>query len=551
LRRTLAGIALAVTTMVALSFCIPLSLLVRSEARTQAVTAAEQRAAALAPVLALTTDAASLRSAAASVDPDDRLAVHLPGGALLGASHAPASLLRRAQSAGESLARDVPGGWVYLQPVVLGGGRVAVVEEFVPSADLSRGVARSWWVMAGLALGLVLGSVFVADRLAARVVRSSRRLSGAAHALGAGDLRTRVEPMGPPELREAGTAFNAMAERMVVLLATERELVADLSHRLRTPLTALRLAAEQTEARSAGPAGAPAVPGPARPAGAPDMPGVPGGPGDPRRLTAAIDALESELQAIIETARAPFDVRPAGATSAAPAPRRPAGAAWATAADDASGSSNPAASAVSAASAPGPSHWRAASSAPSEVPDSSAPPPTSGPAADSGHCVAADVVAARAAFWAVLARQQNRPFELHVTPETSTVAVPEDELIAVVDALAGNVFRHTASGTAFAIRLDRSAQAVTLVVEDAGPGIADPEAAVTRGRSADATGPSTGLGLDIARRAAAATRGSVAITRGGLGGACVAVTFTLAADPVRSGRPHRTRRRGFRARHQH
>ncbi|MCL2730157.1 MAG: HAMP domain-containing protein [Actinomycetia bacterium] len=507
MRRTLAGIALAVTTMVALSFSIPLSLLVRSEARTQAVTAAEQRAAALAPVLALTTDVASLRAAAASVDPDDRLAIHLPGGTLLGATHAPAALLRRAQSAGESLARDVPDGWVYLQPVVLGGGRVAVVEEFVPSADLSRGVAESWWVMAGLVIGLVLGSVFVADRLAARVVRSSRRLSDAAHALGEGDLDTRVDPMGPPELREAGTAFNAMAERMVQLLATERELVADLSHRLRTPLTALRLAAEQREMRPGAFPG-PAVAGPSGPSG----PAGPGVHGDPRRLTAAIDALEDELQAIIETARAPFDVRPAGTTSSAARTRKPL-------------------------AGPGPD--RAAGAFPGSASGDPAP------AADPARCEAADVTSARAAFWAVLAREQDRAFDLHVTAESSTVAVPEDELIAVIDALAGNVFRHTPAGTAFAIRLERSAQAVTLVVEDAGPGIADPEAAVARGRGDSSTGPSTGLGLDIARRAASAARGSVAITRGGLGGARIAVTFALAAEPVRASRLHRSRRRGF------
>lgn len=450
MRRTLAGIALAVTTMVALSFQIPLSLLVRSEARTQAVTAAEQRAAALAPVLALTTDSASLRQAAAGVDPEDRIGIHMPDGRLIGAGHAPVALLRRAQDEGESLARDVPEGWVYLQPVVLSGGRVAVIEEFVPAKELTRGVAVSWWVMAALAMGLVLGSVFVADRLAARVVRSSRHLSRAAHALGAGDLDTRVEPMGPPELYEAGVAFNAMADRMVQLLATERELVADLSHRLRTPLTVLHLAAEQTASST-----------------------------DSQRISTAVAELEAELRAIIETAREPLAVRPAGSAAAG----RPGGT----------------------------------------------------------YCAAADVTTRRAGFWAVLARGQNRPFDLNVTSEPTTVALPEDELTAVIDALTGNVFRHTAPGTAFGIRLERSAQAVTLTVEDAGPGIADPEAAIARGTSDG----STGLGLDIARRAADATGGSVSLTRGALGGARIAVTFGLAGDPAATGR---ARRRGARRR---
>ncbi|WP_460370547.1 sensor histidine kinase, partial [Actinocorallia lasiicapitis] len=69
----------------------------------------------------------------------------------------------------------------------------------------------------------------------------SQRLASAAGSLGSGDLAVRVEPDGPPELVEAGRAFNTMADRVVTLLAAEREMAADVSHRLRTPLAALRL----------------------------------------------------------------------------------------------------------------------------------------------------------------------------------------------------------------------------------------------------------------------------------------------------------------------
>jgi signal transduction histidine kinase len=54
----------------------------------------------------------------------------------------------------------------------------------------------------------------------------------------------RASPDGPPEIADAAQALNFLADRIEVLLAAERERVADLSHRLRTPLTALRLDAE-------------------------------------------------------------------------------------------------------------------------------------------------------------------------------------------------------------------------------------------------------------------------------------------------------------------
>ena len=49
---------------------------------------------------------------------------------------------------------------------------------------------------------------------------------------------------GPREIAEVGAALNRLADRIDELIAEERETVADLSHRLRTPLTALRLDAE-------------------------------------------------------------------------------------------------------------------------------------------------------------------------------------------------------------------------------------------------------------------------------------------------------------------
>jgi signal transduction histidine kinase len=243
--------------MVALAFLVPLGLMVREIARDRALAEAERQAGSLAPALAISTDRAAIERAVDSTQAGEagRIAVHLPGRATIGTSHAHLEDLQNAMVRGRSFSAGAPGGYVLLQPVAMDQGRTTVVEVYLPKQDLTRGVRSAWIVLTGVAAALVLGSVVVADRLAARVVGSARTLAKAATVLGAGDLRTRIDPQGPPELREAGRAFNTMADRVEALLAAERELVADLSHRLRTPLTAMRLnaaalgdepAAEQT-----------------------------------------------------------------------------------------------------------------------------------------------------------------------------------------------------------------------------------------------------------------------------------------------------------------
>src|SRR5262249_56718327 len=81
-----------------------------------------------------------------------------------------------------------------------------------------------------------------------------------------------------------------------------------------------------------------------------------------------------------------------------------------------------------------------------------------------------------------------------------------------------------------------------LIVEDAGPGIADVASALRRGASG---GGSTGLGLDIVRRAAESSGGAVRISRGTLGGARVWLRFGAGqaanASHLPAARPRRPR----------
>ncbi|MCU1484821.1 MAG: histidine kinase [Actinomycetia bacterium] len=246
MRARLVLLSLAVSTMVALAFLVPLAVLVRDVARDRALTAGERDAAAVAPVLALSSRPQVVEPALERTEAgaDHRLTVHLPDGGVIGAPHRVGPDVETAMRTGRSFSRKVPGGVRLYQPVVLPGGATAVVTVLVPSGELTHGVTRSWAALIVVALALVLASVAIADRLGAAVVGPTRELVAAAGALGEGDLDRTVEASGPPELVDLAAAFNRLGGRVRHLLAQEREVVADLSHRLRTPLTALRLDAD-------------------------------------------------------------------------------------------------------------------------------------------------------------------------------------------------------------------------------------------------------------------------------------------------------------------
>ncbi|WP_225822797.1 sensor histidine kinase [Streptomyces naphthomycinicus] len=451
MRWALVKVCLAVTTMVVVAFAVPLGLVVKEMARDRAFAGAERQAAAVAPALSITTDRDKLERVVASAGADAGMAVHLPAAdgraALdLGRQRAAGRDIQAVRGLGRASTTTVPGGSTLLQPVALGSGAIAVVEVYVPEDEMTNGVGTAWAVLAAVGLALIVGSVAVADRLGVRMVRPARRLVEGAHELGEGKLGARVPEEGPTELRLAAVAFNSMADQVVQLLANERELAADLSHRLRTPLTVLRL---NTASLGAGPAA--------------------------EQTRAAVAQLEREVDTIIRTAR---EAKP-----------------------------------QTAAAGPG------------------------------AGCDVAEVVRERMAFWSALAEDEGRTWRVAGVDRPVRLPVARADLAAGLDALLGNVFRHTAEGTAFAVDVHNAEDAVIVLVSDAGPGIPDPKAAMARGRGSGTTG-STGLGLDIVRRLAESTGGDVRIGASVLGGTEVRIWFQLdGREPARRGHRGGLRRR--------
>ena len=73
-------------------------------------------------------------------------------------------------------------------------------------------------------------------------VRSIRRLAEASEAFGLGRDAAPIKPEGAREVRQAAVAFNAMQGRILRFVAQRTEMLAGISHDLRTPLTRMRLA---------------------------------------------------------------------------------------------------------------------------------------------------------------------------------------------------------------------------------------------------------------------------------------------------------------------
>lgn len=146
----------------------------------------------------------------------------------------------------ETLERDI----LFVTVPVASGGEVhGAVRVSYPTSELDRRV-RDNWLRLGLLSGVVLAVVAIVGLVLARGVSNAvSELERATAALASGDLSRRVRvDRGPQELRSLGTSFNEMADQLDDLVSAQKAFVADASHQLRTPLTALRLRLENAAA---------------------------------------------------------------------------------------------------------------------------------------------------------------------------------------------------------------------------------------------------------------------------------------------------------------
>jgi signal transduction histidine kinase len=391
--RRIVLLTLAVTSLVVIAFLLPLLSLVRNVAESRATIRATVQAQTAASLVNLVGDQALTDT----LQGQPTTTVFFADGHRLGADVARDADVDRVFVERAATTVALPGGGrAVLVPVLVGQGQAsAVVRTFIPESVLHSGAGRASAALVVLGLVLLVAAGLLAGLIGRGLVRPLLSVAGTADALRGGDLSARARPADPAEVRRIADALNGLADRIKDLLQQEREAAADLSHRLRTPLTALRLDAEGLR-----------------------------DPEEAERMLAAVAGVERMVSHVIAQARRPTRETGVGADATA-------------------------------------------------------------------------VVRERVEFWSVLAEEQERSVREDLPDEPVPVPVPADDLAAAVDALLGNVFAHTPTGTGFAVSV-QPGPVPAVVVEDSGAGIDDP-ALLVRGRSG---GSSTGLGLDIVRRTA-------------------------------------------------
>jgi methyl-accepting chemotaxis protein len=214
-------LVVATSSLVLVSFLVPLALVLRSFAANQAVSKATTQAQNLAPLVAtLPTD--TLRATVDQTNTDDggsTVTVFMPDGQEFGQPVPRSATVVKAATRSSSFTTVGPAGAEVLAAVQglptgtavqgLPAG-TAVIRIFVPNAVLRQGVARAWLLLGGLGLGLLALSVVVADQLARSLVRPIVNLAEASDLLATGDLTARLRaPGGAPGRRRPEPARGA------------------------------------------------------------------------------------------------------------------------------------------------------------------------------------------------------------------------------------------------------------------------------------------------------------------------------------------------------
>jgi len=282
MRRRILLLIVGLTTLVVLAFAIPLAVLIRHNTYQGAISTLERQAGDVLIYVSGHPSRVALAEYLDGLDGRYHAQVQLETGQPVGRAipHDGAGVDpddHRPDRPGPQpiTAKPWHGGQLVVQQAGP-GGEAPVVRIWESDDDLHSGETSWFLLLAGVALALLLLGLVAGELLTRRIVRPLLDTAWTAQQLSAGDTTARAPTGGPGEVADVGRALNRLADRIDELIAEERETVADLSHRMRTPLTALRLDAEAL-----------------------------GEPAEAERMSGHATTLERTLTAVIHAARRP------------------------------------------------------------------------------------------------------------------------------------------------------------------------------------------------------------------------------------------------------
>jgi signal transduction histidine kinase len=239
---------MAVTAFAVILFMLPLGIAVQRLYRSETVTALQRDAARAAAVVPDTIPGALVR-VPSQPSSFRSLGVYDTAGRRIAGSGPARSAL--AASGARAQVRDTVEGTdlAVIVPIPSDQKAVGTVRAAVPYSIVTGRVHQIWAVMALLAFLAVGVAAVLARRQAVRLARPLERLTLVARALGDGDFTVRAERFGVREADTASQALEDTAAQLGQLLQRERAFSSDVSHQLRTPLTALMVGLESALSR--------------------------------------------------------------------------------------------------------------------------------------------------------------------------------------------------------------------------------------------------------------------------------------------------------------
>ena len=145
--------------------------------------------------------------------------------------------------------------WVRLRgvPAVAVGVPVRAVDahfyEVAPTAELDSTLKTLAATLAVFALVTTVGGAAIGRKAAARVVSPLDRIATAAARIAAGEMGTRLPATADPDLAVIVGSFNTMVEALDERIRRDARFAADVSHELRSPVTALMTSVELLNGR--------------------------------------------------------------------------------------------------------------------------------------------------------------------------------------------------------------------------------------------------------------------------------------------------------------